>query len=67
MDETKPTDGPRTRVLAYLRCSTEELADSRAGIEAQRATISAEVQRRGWEVEYVEDAGYSAKDLVVLW
>ena len=53
----------RTRVLAYLRCSTEEQADSRAGIEAQRTTIAAEAERRGWTVEWIEDAGYSAKDM----
>ena len=52
------------RVLAYVRVSTEEQADSRAGLEAQRAAIRAECERRGWEiVEVIEDAGFSAKDL----
>lgn len=52
------------RVLAYVRVSSEEQADSRAGLEAQRAAIESECQRRGWEiVEVIEDAGYSAKDL----
>lgn len=51
------------RVLGYVRCSTEEQADSRAGIDAQRASIVAEAERRGWTVEFIEDAGYSAKDL----
>ena len=52
------------RVLAYVRVSTEEQADSRAGLEAQRAAIRAECKRRGWQiVGVVEDAGYSAKDL----
>jgi DNA invertase Pin-like site-specific DNA recombinase len=52
------------RVLAYLRVSTSEQADSRAGLEAQRAAIAAEAERRGWEVvETFEDAGYSAKDM----
>jgi DNA invertase Pin-like site-specific DNA recombinase len=52
------------QVLGYVRVSTEEQADSRAGIEAQRAAILAECKRRGWQlVELVEDAGYSAKDL----
>jgi DNA invertase Pin-like site-specific DNA recombinase len=38
--------------------------DSRAGLEAQRAAIKAECERRGWViVEVIEDAGYSAKDL----
>ncbi len=52
------------QVLGYVRVSTEEQADSRAGIEAQRAAIVRECKRRGWQlVELVEDAGYSAKDL----
>ena len=52
------------RVLAYVRVSTEEQSDSRAGLEAQRAAIEAECARRGWViVEVIEDAGFSAKDL----
>jgi DNA invertase Pin-like site-specific DNA recombinase len=53
------------RYLAYLRVSTSEQADSRAGIEAQRAAILAEAGRRGWSeatLEWIEDAGYSGKD-----
>ena len=46
-------------LLAYLRVSTAEQADSRAGLDAQVAAIDAEAQRRGWTVEYVTDAGYS--------
>jgi DNA invertase Pin-like site-specific DNA recombinase len=52
------------RVLAYVRVSSEEQADSRAGLEAQRAAIQRECERRGWEIiEVIEDAGFSAKDL----
>jgi DNA invertase Pin-like site-specific DNA recombinase len=52
------------RVLAYVRVSSEEQADSRAGLEAQRGAIRRECERRGWQiVEVIEDAGYSAKDL----
>src|SRR3954470_6209108 len=53
------------RYLAYLRVSTSEQADSRAGIEAQRTAILAESKRRGWSeasLEWIEDAGYSGKD-----
>ena len=51
-----------TRVIAYLRVSTDEQADSGAGLDAQRATIAAAAATRGWELvgEYV-DAGVSAK------
>ncbi len=52
------------RVLAYVRVSTEEQADSGAGLAAQRAAIAAECERRGWQVvQVLEDAGYSAKDM----
>lgn len=51
-------------VLGYVRVSTDEQADSGAGLEAQRQAIVAECERRGWQLaEIVEDAGYSAKDL----
>ncbi|GGM67143.1 resolvase [Longimycelium tulufanense] len=60
----KRTSNPTAvRVLGYLRVSTAEQADSRAGLDAQRATIAAEAERQGWTVEYVTDPGYSAKDL----
>ena len=52
------------RVQGYVRVSTEEQADSGAGLEAQRAAIVAECGRRGWELVGIEeDAGFSAKDL----
>src|SRR3954464_4485469 len=52
------------RVIGYARVSTNEQADSRAGLEAQREAIEREARRRGWTlVETIEDAGYSAKDL----
>lgn len=52
------------RVLGYVRVSTEEQSDSRAGLEAQKAAIVRECERRGWQVvEIIEDAGYSGRDL----
>lgn len=52
-----------TRVIGYVRVSTAGQAESGAGLDAQRSTIEAECQRRGWElVEIVEDA-LSAKSL----
>ena len=36
------------RVLGYVRVSTSEQADSRAGLDAQRAAIAGECERRGW-------------------
>lgn len=52
------------RVCGYVRGSTAEQADSRAGLEAQRFAIEAEAVRRGWELVHVfEDAGVSGKSL----
>ncbi|WP_341271760.1 recombinase family protein [Mycobacterium lehmannii] len=36
--------------MAYLRVSTDEQVTSGAGLDAQRAAISAEADRRGWTV-----------------
>ena len=47
--------------FGYCRVSTEEQADSRNGLEAQRAAIDAEVKRRGWTVEHYADEGVSGK------
>ena len=60
----RPATSASTAVLGYVRVSTDEQADSGAGLEAQRQAIVAECERRGWQLaEIVEDAGYSAKDL----
>jgi DNA invertase Pin-like site-specific DNA recombinase len=57
-------DALMTEAIGYLRVSTDEQADSRAGLDAQRAAILAEAERRGWHlVEVIEDAGFSGKDL----
>lgn len=48
------------KVIGYLRVSTH---GQEYGIEAQRSAISADAERRGWLVEWVEDAGRSGKDI----
>ena len=51
-------------VIGYVRVSTGEQADSGLGIDAQRAFITAEATRKGWDlVDIIEDAGWSAKSL----
>lgn len=52
------------RAVAYLRVSTEEQADSAAGLDAQRAAISEMAARRGWAVvDEQVDAGVSGKSM----
>lgn len=48
-------------MLGYTRVSTEEQANSGNGLEAQRAAIDAEAERRGWTVEHYSDEGVSGK------
>ena len=49
--------------FAYSRVSTEEQAESRNGLEAQRSTMDAEAERRGWTVEHYADEGASGKHI----
>ncbi|MGO9153993.1 recombinase family protein [Mycobacterium sp.] len=48
-------------MFAYTRVSTEEQADIRNGLEAQRAAIDVEAKRRGWKLEHYADEGASGK------
>jgi DNA invertase Pin-like site-specific DNA recombinase len=45
----RPTHQP-PRVLGYVRVSTDEQHASGAGLDAQRAAIRAEADRRGWQL-----------------
>jgi hypothetical protein len=61
------TNGPESNsegkrlMFACSRVSTEEQAERRNGLEAQRAAIDAEAERRGWDVEHFADEGASGK------
>jgi DNA invertase Pin-like site-specific DNA recombinase len=51
---------PAGTVVAYIRVSTADQAESGAGLDAQRTTITAEAERRGWTiVEWFDDEGIS--------
>jgi DNA invertase Pin-like site-specific DNA recombinase len=59
----RTTEHGRT-VVGYIRVSTEDQANSGAGLAAQRSAIAAECLRRGWKLARVlEDAGISGKSL----
>jgi DNA invertase Pin-like site-specific DNA recombinase len=58
----KPAHCP-PRAIGYVRVSTNEQADSGNGLEAQRAAIQREANHRGWELQFIEDAGISGKSL----
>lgn len=48
--------------VGYIRVSTQEQADSGAGLAAQRRAIEVEAARRGWELSAIhEDGGLSGK------
>lgn len=51
------------QVIGYLRVSTREQVESGLGLDAQRRTIAAEAERRGWELDWYADEGRSARDL----
>jgi DNA invertase Pin-like site-specific DNA recombinase len=58
-----PQEGRELKAVGYVRVSTDDQADSGAGLEAQRRAIRDEASRRGWQlVEVVEDAA-SGKSL----
>ena len=52
-----------TRALAYIRVSTEEQSQSGHSLDAQKANVMSELDRRGWSlVELIEENG-SAKSM----
>lgn len=61
--KTRPGTRPVTRALCYLRVSTVDQARNGNGLDAQRETVEAEAERRGWPVEVVADEGASGKQV----
>ncbi len=50
-------------VLGYLRVSTEEQAASGLGLSDQHRVITNEANNRGWDLMFLSDEGFSAKNL----
>jgi DNA invertase Pin-like site-specific DNA recombinase len=52
------------KAILYVRVSTQDQADSGAGIGAQRAALEAEIARRGFvDFEWITDEACSGKDM----
>lgn len=51
----------RTLAIGYVRVSTTEQAEEGASLDAQRELLAGEATRRGWDIEFAADEGYSAK------
>lgn len=51
------------RAIGYTRVSTREQGDSHAGLEAQEATIRAEIEHRGWDLVGIRSDVASGKSL----
>lgn len=49
------------KVVGYCRVSTREQAEDGHGLAAQRRAIATAAELRGWDVEWIEDAGYTAR------
>ncbi len=62
---TKRNRPAANAVVAYVRVSTDEQAAHGAGLDAQRAAIAAEAQRRGWTIvaEYADEGISGGKGL----
>lgn len=54
---------PRPLALGYFRVSTEDQVSEGASLDAQRAALTAEAERRGWDLELIGDEGLSGKNL----
>lgn len=62
LDVSKRPHSP-LRALAYCRVSTADQVEFGASLDAQEATLRAEAEGRGWQVEVIREEGRSAKSI----
>ncbi|MCJ1687865.1 recombinase family protein [Rathayibacter sp. VKM Ac-2927] len=53
----------RLLAFGYIRVSTTDQVENGASLDAQRAALTAEAERRGWDLKVVPDEGLSGKNL----
>ncbi len=63
MGTAKETTKTKPLALGYIRVSTTEQVETGASLDAQKAILIAEADKRGWSLEVVADEGVSAKSL----
>jgi DNA invertase Pin-like site-specific DNA recombinase len=63
MPKTKKAVADPSTMVAYLRVSTEEQADSGLGLAAQKAAVTAEADKRGWTLVAIYEDALSGKSL----
>lgn len=51
----------RPLALGYTRVSTADQVEHGASLDAQKAALTAEADRRGWDIRFVSDEGVSGK------
>ena len=63
MARTRRASADAGAMVGYVRVSTDEQADSGLGLAAQRAAITAEAERRSWNLMAIHEDALSGKNL----
>jgi DNA invertase Pin-like site-specific DNA recombinase len=63
MGRTQRTTADPNRMVGYTRVSTDEQAGTGLGLAAQRAAVSTEAERRGWNLVAIHEDALSGRSL----